>query len=63
MSNTNAKIRGWMGEHGVSGVKFAEMIDMPYPTFKTKITGKSDWSMPEIVKIMRVTGRKFEEIF
>lgn len=63
MDNTNAKLRGWMGENRVSGAKFAEMIEMPYPTFKTKIVGKSDWNMPEIMRILRVTGRSFEEIF
>lgn len=63
MTDINAKLRGWMGENKISGVQFAEMIGMPYPTFKTKMAEKSDWSMPEIVKIMRVTDRKFEEIF
>ncbi len=63
MNDTNAKLRGWMGENRVSGVKLAEMIDMPYPTFKTKMAEKSDWSMPEIIKILQVTGCKFEEVF
>lgn len=63
MADINAKLRGWMGENKVSGVKLAEMIEMPYPTFKTKIAGKTDWSMPDILKILNVTGRKFEEIF
>lgn len=63
MTDTNAKLRGWMGENKVSGAKLAEMIEMPYPTFKTKIAGKSDWNMPEILRILRVTERKFEELF
>lgn len=63
MTDTNAKLRGWMGENKISGTKFAEMIGMPYPTYKTKMAGKSDWNMPEILKILRVTGRRFEEIF
>lgn len=63
MGDTNAKLRGWMGENKISGVRFAAMIEMPYPTFKTKMADKSDWSLPEVAKILQVTGRKFEEIF
>ena len=63
MNDINSKLRGWMGENKVSGVQLAEMIEMPYPTFKTKMAEKSDWSMPEILKILEVTGRRFEEIF
>ena len=63
MSDTNAKLRGWMGENRVSGVMFAKMIDMPYPTFKTKMLGKSDWNMPEIIRILNATGKRFEELF
>ena len=63
MTDTNAKLRGWMGENKISGVKFAEMLEIPYPTFKTKISGKSEWNMPEILKILSATGRRFEEIF
>ena len=63
MADTNAKLRGWMGENKVSGVKLAEMIEMPYPTFKVKMSGRTDWNMPEITRILKVTNRKFEEIF
>ncbi len=63
MTDINAKLRGWMGENKVSGARLAELIEMPYPTFKTKIAGKTAWSMPDILKILKVTGKKFEEIF
>ena len=63
MTDTNAKLRGWMGENKVSGVKLAELIGMPYPTFKVKMSGKTDWSMPEIIRLLKVTGHKFEELF
>ena len=63
MNDTNAKLRGWMGENKISGVQLAERIGMPYPTFKTKMSEKSDWNMPEIIMILNVTGKKFEEIF
>ena len=63
MTDTNAKLRGWMGENRISGVKFAEMIGMPYPTFKVKMSGRTDWNMPEIVRILKITDKKFEEIF
>lgn len=63
MGDTNAKLRGWMAERKISGRRFSEMIDMPYPTFKTKMAGKTSWNMPEIVKILKFTGKTFEEIF
>ena len=63
MKNTNAKLRGWMAEHGVSGRVFAEMIEMSYDTFKVKMTGKTDWKLSEVLKILKVTGQPFENIF
>ena len=63
MNDTNAKLRGWMAERRISGRAFAEMIGMPYDTFKSKMADKTDWKMPEILKILQVTGLKFEEVF
>ena len=63
VNDTNAKLRGWMAERKISGRKFAEMIDMPYDTFKSKMADKTDWKMPEIVRILQVTGLRFEEAF
>lgn len=63
MQNTNYKLRAWMGANRVSGVKLAEMIGMPYATFKYKMSQKSEWTLPEIIAIIDVTGSKFEELF
>lgn len=63
MSYANAKLRGWMAEHRMTGPAFAAMIDMPYDTFKVKMTGKSDWKLSEVIKILKTTGCTFEEIF
>lgn len=63
MQDTNYKLRAWMGANCVSGVKMAEMMGMPYTTFKYKMAEKSDWTMSEIITILRVTGCKFDEIF
>ena len=43
--------------------ELAEKIGMPYPTFRVKITGKSDWKLPEIYALIRVTGLVFDELF
>ena len=63
MSDTNAKLRGWMAENRVTGPKFAEMIEMPYDTFKVKMIGKTEWKLSEILKIMDVTELRFDQIF
>ena len=63
MQDTNYKLRAWMGANRVSGVKMAEMIAMPYATFKYKMSEKSEWTLSEIDTILRVTGCKFDEIF
>ena len=63
MNDTNAKLRGWMAEHKISGPVFAEMIGMKYDTFKVKMLDKTEWKMTEITKIMEVTGLAFEDLF
>ena len=63
MQDTNYKLRAWMGANRISGVKMAEMIGMPYTTFKYKLSQKSEWTFSEIMAIIDVTGSKFEELF
>ena len=63
MQDTNYKLRAWMGANRVSGVAMAEMIGMPYNTFKTKFKGETDWKLSEVIAILRATGCKFDEIF
>lgn len=63
MKDTNYKLRAWMGANKVSGVKLAEMINMPYSTFKLKYSGERQWKLTEIVALLRVTGLTFDELF
>lgn len=63
MEDRNSKLRGWMAANKMPGVRFAELIGMPYDTFKYKLNGKREWKFSEIAKILSVTGCKFEEIF
>ena len=63
MQDTNYKLRGWMGSNKVSGNDLAKMIEMPYETFRTKMSGQSQWKLSEVIAILNVTGCKFEEIF
>jgi len=63
MSDTNAKLRGWMAEHKMAGPALAAEIEMPYDTFKVKMTGKTEWKLSEILKIIDVTGLPFEKLF
>lgn len=63
MADTNYKLRAWMGANRISGVHMAEAIGMPYGTFKWKLSEKSEWTLSEIVAILKVTGCKFDEMF
>ena len=63
MKDTNYKLRAWMGANCVSGAKMADLIEMPYSTFKYKMSENSEWTLSEIVKILNVTGCRFDEIF
>lgn len=63
MQDTNYKLRAWMGANRIPAVKMAEMIEMPYSTFKWKMAEKSEWTLSEITTILKATGCKFDEIF
>lgn len=63
MNDTNAKLRGWMAERKMSYATFASEIEMPYDTFKIKMTGKSDWKLSEVLRILKYTEYTFEQLF
>ena len=63
MNDTNAKLRGWMAERKMSYAAFASEIEMPYDTFKIKMTGKSDWKLSEVLRILKYTDCTFEQLF
>lgn len=63
MTDTNCKLRAWMGANKVSGRKLASMIDMPYDTFRAKMSGKSEWKLSEIQALMCATESPYEELF
>ncbi len=63
MTDTNYKLRGWMGANKVTGRELAKRIDMPYSTFCTRMNEESEWKLPEIKSLQAVTGLAFEELF
>ena len=63
MTDTNYKLRAWMGANKVTLEKLAEMIDMPYPTLQTRLAGKTQWKLSDIMALMKATGLPFEELF
>ena len=63
MRDTNYKLRGWMGSNRVSVRKLSEMTDIPYDTLKIKMSGKSQWKLSDIEKLITATGLTFEELF
>ena len=63
MTDTNYKLRAWMGANKVSGRELAKRLEMPYSTFCSKMSEESDWKLPEIKTLQVVPGLAFEELF
>lgn len=63
MADTNYELRAWMGANRVSGRKLAELMGRSYETIRVKLAGKTEWTLPEIEKLLEVTGLTFEELF
>lgn len=52
-----------MGANKVSGRKLAELMGRSYETIRVKLRGQTEWTLPEIEKLLEVTGLTFEELF
>ncbi len=63
MTDTNYKLRAWMGANKVTGRELAKRIEMPYSTFCTRMSEEADWKLPEIKALQAVTGLAFDELF
>lgn len=61
--DVNYKLRGWMGSNRVSDAEMSKRLDMPYGTFKNKMSGRTEWKLSEVFSILKVTGCTFHEIF
>ena len=62
-ADVNYKLRAWMGANRVSIRKLSEMTEIPYDTLKLKMSGKHQWKLSDIEKILTATGQTFEETF
>lgn len=58
--NTLRLVRAKMG---LTQQKFASMIGMSQQSYSAKESGKTDITVSEALKILEVTGEKFEDIF
>lgn len=63
MRDTNYELRAWMGANKVSGRKLAELMGRSYETIRIKLQCKTEWTLPEIKKLLEVTELPFEELF
>lgn len=63
MTDTNYKLRAWMGANKVSGRELAKRLEMPYSTLCTKMSEESDWKLPEIKALQEITGLAFNDLF
>ena len=52
-----------MGANKVSGRKLAQLMGRSYETIRVKLRGQTEWTLPEIEKLLEVTGLTFEELF
>lgn len=59
-----SKLRGKMAEQRVTQVELAKMLGIDASTLNKKMTGKSDFTVPEALTIIRVLGGgAFEDYF
>jgi hypothetical protein len=63
MRDTNYELRAWMGANKVSGRELARLMGRSYETIRVKLRGQTEWTLPEIEKLLEVTGLTFEELF
>ena len=63
MRDTNYDLRAWMGANKISGRKLAELMGRSYETIRMKLSGKTEWTLPEVKKLLEVTGLTFEALF
>lgn len=63
MKDTNYELRAWMGANKVSGRKLAALMGRSYETIRMKLSGKTEWTLPEVKQLVEVTGLTFEELF
>ena len=63
MRDTNYELRAWMGANKVSGRELARLMGRSYETIRVKLRGQTEWTLPEIEKLLDVTGLTFEELF
>ena len=52
-----------MGANKISGRKLAELMGRSYETIRMKLSGKTEWTLPEVKKLLEVTGLTFEALF
>ena len=52
-----------MGANKVTGRELAKRMGRSYETIRIKLCGKTQWTLPEIEKLIEVTGLTFEQLF
>ena len=63
MTDTNYKLRAWMGANRISGAELARRTGISYNTLKLKLAGKTKWTLSDVEKLLAATGLTFEELF
>lgn len=63
MTDTNYKLRAWMGANRITQEKLSELLGMPLTTLKARLSGEVQWKFSEILALMKITGMSFEELF
>ena len=53
----------WLGENNYTMAQLSEETNIPYSTLKRKIYRLTEWRFDELIRLINVTGRTFEDLF
>lgn len=56
-------LRGWMLENHITSEELGKIINITAPNVRSKLYGKADFRLKEIVAIIKKSGLSFEQLF
>ena len=60
---TYPNLEAELGRYGLSYKKFGELIGLNKQTIVSRMTGNSEFKLPEIRRILKLFNKTFEELF
>lgn len=56
-------IMKWLGDNDYTMTRLADETNIPYSTLKRKVYRLTEWRFDELIRLINVTGKTFEELF